>query len=147
MRMTARSNLAMRTLMYCAVNEARTVRKTEIATGCNVSENHLAQVVSRLGKSGLLKTVRGRGGGIRLGRPTSEISVGEVVRLFETDTRFAECFDSGANTCPITPHCRLKCAIAGALAAFYAYLDDVRLSDLVADNDGLNALLMAGAAA
>jgi len=48
MRLTIRTNLAMRTLMFCAVNSGRIVRKHEIAVACNSSENHLAQVVNTL---------------------------------------------------------------------------------------------------
>ncbi|PWE33522.1 Rrf2 family transcriptional regulator [Maritimibacter sp. 55A14] len=145
MRLTTRTNLAMRTLMYCAVNATRTVRKSEIAARCNSSENHLAQVVSLMAQKGFLDTVRGRGGGIRLARPAARIAVGDVVRSFEADVPFAECFDPKCNTCPITPHCRLRGAMGGALAAFYGYLDDVSLADLVDGNSGLAGLMAEGA--
>ena len=36
MRLTIRTNLAMRTLMYCAVNPGLTVRKTDIAASNGV---------------------------------------------------------------------------------------------------------------
>ena len=39
MRLTVRTNLAMRALMFCAINADRTVRKAEIAAACNSSEN------------------------------------------------------------------------------------------------------------
>ena len=68
MRLTTRTNLAMRTLMYCAVNTGRNIRTSEIAEATNASENHLGQVINTLGQTGFIKTVRGRGGGIRLGR-------------------------------------------------------------------------------
>ena len=45
MRLTIRTNLAMRTLMVCATNPEETVRKSEVAELCNASENHLGQVV------------------------------------------------------------------------------------------------------
>lgn len=59
MRLTTRTNLAMRTLMFCAVNPDRTVRKHEIAEACNASENHLAQVVNTLAQRGFVDTQRG----------------------------------------------------------------------------------------
>ena len=52
MRITKRTNIAVRLLMYCAVNEGRLVTKSEIASSCNVSENHLAQVINQLGQLG-----------------------------------------------------------------------------------------------
>ncbi|MFL6564554.1 MAG: RrF2 family transcriptional regulator [Burkholderiales bacterium] len=56
-----------------------------------MSENHLVKVVHLLGKEGLLKNTRGRGGGIRLARATAEINVARVVRATEGAARPAEC--------------------------------------------------------
>ena len=63
MRITKRTNIAVRLLMYCALHEGRLVTKSEIAQRCNISENHLAQVVNQLSQLGFLKTQRGRNGG------------------------------------------------------------------------------------
>lgn len=141
MRLTMRTNLAMRTLMFCAVNTGRTVRKHEVAEQCNASENHLAQVINTLAQMGFITTVRGRNGGLKLGRPADRIRVGEVAREFETPVPFAECFASETNTCPLTGNCRLQVALEAALEAFYAALDRVSLADLVDSNDGLHQLL------
>lgn len=141
MRLTTRTNLAMRTLMFCAVNAGRIVRKHEIALGCNASENHLAQVVNTLAQRGFIETQRGRAGGMRLARPMEEIRVGTVVRAFETGAPFAECFNPEANTCPLAECCLLRPAIAAALEAFYAALDRVTLAELVRGNRGLDQLL------
>lgn len=141
MRLTTRTNLAMRALMFCAVNEGRYVRKHEIATTCNASENHLAQVVNTLGQLGFVDTQRGRSGGLRLARSMDKISVGQVFRAFETGVPFTECFDPEVNTCPLAACCRLRKALVQALEAFYSSLDGVSLADLVADNLPLEHLL------
>ncbi len=141
MRLTIRTNLALRTLMMCAVNEGRTVRKHEIAEACNASENHLAQVINTLGQLDFVQTVRGRHGGLRLGVPMQRISVGEVFRAFEAGVPFAECFQPESNTCPLTAACLLRRALVKALEAFYSTLDAISLADLVKDNAGLNHLL------
>jgi Rrf2 family nitric oxide-sensitive transcriptional repressor len=141
MRLTIRTNLAMRALMFCAVNAGRTVRKHEIAEACNASENHLGVVVNMLAQAGYIETTRGRHGGIRLERDPEDINVGEVFRLFESNVPFAECFGATDNTCPLTCCCRLRVTLRGAVEAFYAALDGVTLGDLVADNTGLEQLL------
>lgn len=141
MRLTTRTNLAMRVLMYCAVNDGQIVRRHDIAEACNASENHLAQVVNALGQLGYVTTLRGRSGGLRLGRAAEAISVGEVFRTFETGTAFTECFDAQGNTCPLAADCRLRAALAVALEAFYAALDTVSLHELVHGNEGLRRLL------
>lgn len=143
MRLTTRTNLAMRTLMYCAANPGRIVRKHDIAEACNVSENHLAQVIHTLGLNGFLITQRGRSGGLRLARPMEQISVGAVFRLLESEVPFAECFDKDHSNCPLRGFCKLRCLLSEAVEAFYARLDQVTLADLVAGNDPLNAYLCA----
>ncbi len=127
--------------MVCAANPDRIVRKQEVAHACNASENHLAQVIHLLAQKGFLKTIRGRSGGLMLGRPTEKIRVGEVFRAFEAVLPFAECFAGAENHCPLACACRLKCLLSDALAAFYAKLDSVTLADLMKDNTQLHGLL------
>ncbi len=141
MRLTTRTNLAMRTLMFCAVNSGRIVRKHEIAAACNASENHLAQVVNTLAQRGFIDTQRGRSGGLRLNRPMEEIGVGAVLREFETSVPFAECFDAANNTCPLVDACLFRDALLAALEAFYAAMDDITLADLVENNAALEHIL------
>lgn len=137
MHVTTRTSLAMKTLMFCAVNPGRIVRRTEIAQACNASENHLAQVIYLLAQQGFLKTIRGRSGGLTLARPPEEVTVGDVFRKFERVLAFSDCIGPQKGDCPLAGTCRLTCVLNGALDAFYAKLDATRLSDLVDGNDAL----------
>lgn len=140
MRLTTRTNLALRTLMFCAVNKDSLVRKQDAAQAVNASENHLAQVINKLGQEGFIITQRGRHGGFRLARAASAIRVGEVFRAFESGLPFIECF-STHNTCPLKAHCVMRSHLSRAVEAFYAALDEVTLADLTECNTGLQALL------
>ena len=140
MRLTTRTNLALRTLMVCAVNPDRIVRKSDVAKAINASENHLAQVVNQLGQSGYITTLRGRHGGFSLARPAAEISVGDLFRTFEADLPFMECFTDDT-VCPLKGMCRMSQHLHRAVEAFYASLDPVMVSELVDCNDSLDALL------
>jgi Rrf2 family nitric oxide-sensitive transcriptional repressor len=143
MRITKRTNIAIRLLMFCGANEGRLVTKSEIAERCNTSESHLAQIINKLGQLGFLHTQRGRSGGVTLGRPMSEIRVGEVFRRLEENTPVAECFADVDNTCPLTEACRLRVALVDAVEAFYAHLDEVTLDALVCDNEALFTIFSA----
>ena len=142
MRITKRTNLAIRVLMFCGANSERLVTKSEIADRCNTSENHLAQVINQLGQLGYLHTQRGRNGGIMLARPMDQIVIGDVFRQLEASVPLAECFADVDNTCPLVEACRLRLAIADAADAFYAHLDEVRLDALVCGNDRLLDILV-----
>ncbi len=141
MRLTTKTNLAVRVLMACAVNEGVTLRSAEIAESCNASLNHLLQVVNALQGFGFIDTIRGRSGGLRLMRPAAQISIGDVFRVFESGTPFAECFAPQTNTCPLAGTCRLRSYLLRAVEAFYHELDLVTLEDLTKGNCGLHALL------
>lgn len=140
MRLTTRTNLALRTLMFCAVNKDSLVRKQDAAKAVNASENHLAQVINKLGQEGFIVTQRGRHGGFHLARAASSISVGEVFRAFESGLPFMECFSTN-NTCPLKAHCVMRPHLSRAVEAFYSALDEVWLSELVECNAGLQAIL------
>ena len=140
MRLTIRTNLALRTLMVCAVNPDTLVRKADVARIINASENHLAQVINQLGQQGFLATHRGRQGGIELARKPEQINIGEVFRAFESEVPFVECFGPD-NSCPLAGACRLGTHMAAALDAFYHVFDDVTLADLTQCNSGLEAIL------
>ena len=141
MRLTVRTNLAMRALMACAVNPGQILRKSEIAEACNASENHLAQVVRALAQFGFIHAMRGRNGGIELARAPQDINVGELFRAFESEHPFAECFDGAENTCPLKDCCWLRPALVNALEAFYGSLDKVTLEDLISNNSQLAQVL------
>ena len=141
MRVTKRTNIAMRVLMFCAGNPGRLVTKHEIAERCNASENHLAQVINQLAQLGFLHTQRGRNGGLELGRPADQIVIGDVFRALEQPVPLAECFADVDNTCPLTEACRLRTALSDAANAFYATLDPITLDALVCDNPALMSII------
>ena len=141
MRITKRTNIAVRVLMYCGVNLNRLVTKAEIAGPCNASENHLAQVINQLAQLGYLHTQRGRNGGLSLGRPAEEITIGDVFRVLEAPVPVAECFADVDNTCPLTEACRLRTALSDAVEAFYRSLDPITLDALICENHDLLQIL------
>ncbi|MFZ7091146.1 RrF2 family transcriptional regulator [Primorskyibacter sp. 2E233] len=141
MRVTKRTNIAMRVLMFCAANTGRLVTKSEIAKACNASENHLAQIINQLAQLNYLHTQRGRNGGMELARPASQIKIGDIFRALEAPVPLAECFADVDNTCPLTEACRLRTALTDAANAFYATLDPITLDALICDNAPLMDIL------
>ena len=75
MRVTTRTNLAVRVLMICANNMDRWVTTAEISIISNSSAHHAARVVKELQAMGVINTLRGRGGGIRLARQIDQVSI------------------------------------------------------------------------
>jgi Rrf2 family nitric oxide-sensitive transcriptional repressor len=133
MRLTSFTDYSLRTLLYLCAHRDRLVTIQDIADMHSISKNHLMKVVYQLGQTGMIETVRGRNGGLRLGRAPKDINIGALVRETETDFFMAECFDREHDTCPLTPNCRLKGALWSATQAFLAELDKVTLEDMLPD--------------
>jgi Rrf2 family nitric oxide-sensitive transcriptional repressor len=134
-RITSFTDYSLRTLMFVA--RAREGRSTiaEAARVLRISRNHLVKVVHSLGKLGLLRNTRGRGGGFALARPASQINLGELVRETES-LAIAECFDPEGNTCGLAGRCKLEGVLHEALAAFQSVLVRYSLEDLLAPPGG-----------
>ena len=107
MRLTLWTDYALRTLIYVGANGDRRSTIAEIAAGFDISKTHLMKVVSRLGQKGYIATVRGRGGGIKLGRPPAEIGVGAVLRDTEEDLAVIGCL-AETGFCRIEGCCVLR---------------------------------------
>lgn len=131
MRLTTYTDYALRTLMYLAVNRDRLVTIQDIASLHGISKNHLTKVVHHLGQIGLVATIRGRNGGLKLGREPLDINIGAVVRQTETDFHMAECFHRENNRCVYASACVLEDALGEATAAYLKVLDGVTLADLI----------------
>jgi Rrf2 family nitric oxide-sensitive transcriptional repressor len=141
MRLTAYTDFALRVLIYLAINPDRRPTIAEIAQRYGVSKAHLMKVVYELGLKGYVETTRGKGGGLRLARPTDTVTVGEIVRQTEPDMAIVTCFDEGAVACAIAPACRLKGKLAEARAAFLQVLDDCTLAEVAGNREALGLLL------
>ncbi|MDO8300532.1 Rrf2 family transcriptional regulator [Lacisediminimonas sp.] len=137
MRLTDYTDYALRTLMYLGLHREQLVTIREISDAYGISNNHLTKVVHQLGLSGMVQTMRGRGGGLRLAMEPGDINLGAVVRLTEPDFNMVECFDPVRNDCVLAPTCQLKDVLRQATQAWLAVLDGVTLDQILSDPKGL----------
>ncbi len=141
MRLTFYSDYSLRLLMYLAVRPERLSTIKEIAEAYNISANHLMKVVHQLGLAGYVETIRGRNGGMRLGRPAAEIGLGELIRHTEPDMDIVPCFEPENQSCPLRKACRLKSALDKARLAFLSVLDEYTLADLTSTPGPMRSFL------
>lgn len=145
MRITKQTNYAVRMLMYCAADPNDLSRVPEIAKAYGVSELFLFKILKPLVKSGIVETVRGRNGGIRLGRPADKITLFDVIRETEDSFAMAECFENDAAECPLVNSCALNSAWREALNAFLEVLTHHTIADLSAARFDIGSKLGLGA--
>jgi len=130
MRLTRQTNYAIRILMYCAANEGRLSRIPDIAQAYSLSDLFLFKILQPLVEAGFVQTVRGRNGGVKLGKPAEDITLFDVIRVTEESFAMAECFENDTE-CPLVDGCGLNEALRKALGAFFEVLASYTIQDLV----------------
>ena len=131
MRLTVYTDYALRVMMYLAVKHKSGELSTidDIVAAYKISRAHVAKIVYDLGVNGMILTVRGRMGGIKLACAPEDISIGDIVRSTEKDFAVVECHDAHVTVdCAILPFCNLKSGFKRAIDAFLSELDQMTLA-------------------
>ncbi|ALB64183.1 transcriptional repressor NsrR [Cronobacter condimenti 1330] len=139
MQLTSFTDFGLRALIYMAsLPEGRMTSISEVTQVYGVSRNHMVKIINQLSRAGYVTAVRGKNGGIRLGKPAATIRIGDVVRELEP----LSIVNCSSAFCHITPACRLKQVLGDAVGRFLQELDNYTLADLVQENQPLYKLLL-----
>jgi Rrf2 family iron-sulfur cluster assembly transcriptional regulator len=121
MKLSSRADYAAKAMLELSINPDRPVTLAYLARLENISISYLEQIFAQLRKHGLVKSVRGPGGGYVLNRPMSEIAVGDIVRAIDNPT------DKAGNQWPDDETHRLWSRLSRMV---YNHLDTVSLEDI-----------------
>ena len=77
---SARTDYAVRAMLSLAVDDPGLVKAATLAASQDIPLSFLHGILLDLRRAGLLRSHRGVDGGYRLARPSTEITVGDVVR-------------------------------------------------------------------
>ena len=128
LRISEAASLAMHAAGLMAVDPKKRFTAGEMAARLHVSEAHLAKVLQRLHKAGIVDSVRGRGGGFSLRRAPDKISLLSVYQAIEGKLSGSKCL-MGKPVCD-----GKRCIMGGLLGTvdtwFRAYLSGTKLSQL-----------------
>src|SRR5690625_4026894 len=130
MRITRYTDYSLRVLMYLSIKGETLSNIAEFAASYDIYRKHLMKVVKELNSKGYLIATRGKNGGLRLNGKPEDSNVGALVRETEHELELVECFGSNIQ-CVITLVCQLRRALAVALDAIFAKLDEYTLADLL----------------
>jgi FeS assembly SUF system regulator len=108
---------------HLAADPERQVTAAAVAEETRLPRATVAKIMKALAHAGVVAATRGAGGGYRLARPASAISVAQVVAAIDGDIGLTQCSVHVAdcartNYCPTRPHwAAINRAVAEALAA------------------------------
>jgi len=133
------ASLGLHTMALLAANDRRFTNH-EIADSLGGSEHHLAKVMQRLVRAGLVDSIRGPQGGFRLKKPAERTTLFEIYEAVEGPLDPTSCLADGP-ACQ-GASCILGRAIQSIRDQFRDFLAKTTLKDLV---DGFNSSVANGA--
>ena len=136
MKLSTRGRYGLRALIDLAVHEKEeAVSIQSIAGRQGISESYLEQLVRLLKKAGLVRSVRGAGGGYRLARAADTISVGDILRALEGSLQPVECPAYGEGEgCEESDFCVTKFVWKRINDAIAQTVDSMMLDELVRES-------------
>jgi Rrf2 family iron-sulfur cluster assembly transcriptional regulator len=130
MRLTTKGRYAVTAMLDLAINEARgPIRLAAISERQGISLSYLEQLFAHLRREGLVRSIRGPGGGYRLKREASGISVAEVISAVNEDTDATRC--GGKGDCQEGDICLTHHLWMDLSDRIRDFLSDITLADLV----------------
>ena len=105
MQLTTKTRYSLRILVQLALNYNKIpVKGKDISSKQNISEPYLEQIMITIKSAGFVKTVRGCHGGYVLNREPENVSVLDIIELFEGKIEFADCI-SEKERCSLYCNC------------------------------------------
>jgi Rrf2 family iron-sulfur cluster assembly transcriptional regulator len=130
MRLTTKGRFAVTAMVDLALRDTGgPVTLAEISSRQKISLSYLEQLFGKLRRRGLVDSVRGPGGGYRLGRDTTGISVAEIILAVDEPIDATQC--AGKENCRDEQKCLTHDLWATLNARIFDYLEAVTLRELV----------------
>ncbi len=130
MKMTKATDYALIFLKHlCLLEDGRISSVKIISEQCNIPKRFLANIAHTLSKAGIIFTIKGMDGGVKLSRDGGEITIREVVEAMEGNIRFVEC-QAGVGVCSSEELCDVKHFWDNKLEGFLDTLNSTTIKDL-----------------
>ncbi len=134
MKLSTKTRYGTRILIEMAINvDKGAIQVSQIAASQKIPVKYLEKILRLLRLAGVVKSVRGPKGGYLLTNEPEDISLGQIVRLFEGQTDFVECV-TAPEKCDMSSECLVRNAWHDATKVLYEKLDGISIADLISDS-------------
>lgn len=132
MRLSTKGRYAVRAMVDLALHDQQApTPRAEIANRQDLSADYIAQLFLDLQEAGLVRGVKGPGGGYVLEKDPEEIRVGDIIRAVEGPIALVDCVAPGeASSCPLASQCVTRQLWQKASDAISETLNNITLEDL-----------------
>jgi len=139
MRLTSKGRYAVTAILDVALHsQTNPVPLADISERQGISLSYLEQLFAKLRKAGLVASVRGPGGGYRLGRDALTISVGHVITAVDESVDATKC--NGKSDCQGGSRCLTHTLWRDLSSRISHFLNNITLGELMNDNEVLEIL-------
>lgn len=140
MRLSTKGRYSVTAMLDLAIHDkAGPVTLADISQCQGISLSYLEQLFAKLRKSGLVKGVRGPGGGYRLARPASDISIAEIICSVDENVDVTHC--KGEGNCLDGDKCLTHDLWVDLSDRLYEFLSGITLAQFV-ERPGIPELSM-----
>ena len=141
LKISTKGRYGLRALIDLAqYSEIEPVSINSIATRQGISERYLEQLMTLLKKAGLIKSIRGAGGGYVLAKQMAEISVGDVLRALEGNLQPVECAAfNQEDSCEASGGCVTKYVWQRINESINKTVDEISLEQLVEESKNVKS--------
>ncbi|OOF36265.1 Fe-S cluster assembly transcriptional regulator IscR [Rodentibacter trehalosifermentans] len=130
MKLTSKGRYAVTAVLDIALNSSSgPVNLADISERQNISLSYLEQLFAKLRRGGLVKSVRGPGGGYQLGLPSEQISVGMIISAVNENIHVTKCLGSG--NCQQGTECLTHTLWEELSHRIESFLNEITLAELV----------------
>lgn len=131
MMISTRGRYALRVLADLADNMSDDyIPLKDIVQRQQISQKYLESIMTSLSKAGLVDSVHGKGGGYRLNREPADYTLGEILRLTESNLTPVACLSPDAKPCDRACECSMLPVWTKLDTVVNEYLDSVTLEDV-----------------
>ena len=132
MKLSTKGRYAVTAMMDLAIHDRDgPVTLADISSCQGISLSYLEQLFARLRQSGLVEGVRGPGGGYRLGKPSNQISVADIISAVDETIDNTRC--QGNLDCNKGERCLTHHLWNDLSERLYDFLNDITLSEFIKD--------------
>ena len=134
MKLTSKGRYAVTAMLDVAMHSQRSpVSLADISERQSISLSYLEQLFSRLRRHNLVDSVRGPGGGYRLGRDANTIAIGEVIQAVDESVDATRC--NGLSDCQGGERCLTHSLWSDLSMRISNFLNGITLGELMDKND------------
>ena len=132
MLVSTKGRYALRTMVDLAIHgDGEPVKIKDIANRQGISGKYLEQIISILSRAGFVRSTRGNQGGYYLARPSSDYTVGSILRITEGSLAPVDCLSGDENPCARQMECVTLRLWRELDEAISGVVDKYTLEDLV----------------